>query len=81
MTLNHAFDPQALIDALKANAVPDAEKVITDKTLPIICDWLNSSIALESPVIGKVAQPILEVIETKAIDALKTYWGQAVTPA
>ncbi len=72
MTLSKAFDPAALALALKKAGIADAEKLVNDE-LPILFDWLNSSVAMEVAAIPllAVAVPVLTILEQKALDAVK----------
>lgn len=66
MTLTKAFDPTALIAALKTAGIADAEKLVNDE-LPIIFDWLNSSVAMVVPApYGMITSGILADLEAKA---------------
>lgn len=66
MTLSKAFDPTALISALKSAGVADAEKLVND-LLPIVFDWLNTSVGMVAPVpYGAIAQGVLVDLEAKA---------------
>lgn len=72
MTLSKPFDGSALLSSLKAAGIADAEKIIND-ALPVIFDWLNSSVTLEAaniPLLA-VATPVLEVLESKATAAVQ----------
>lgn len=70
MTLTKAFDPTALVAALKAAGIADAEKLVND-AVPVIFDWLNTSIAMEVPSpFGVIATTVLTELESKATDAL-----------
>ena len=70
MTLTKAFDPSALIAALKTEGIADAEKLVND-LLPIVFDWLNTSVAMEIPApYNVVAGGVLSDLETKALAAL-----------
>ena len=66
MTLSKAFDPAPLIAALKANGIADAEKLVSDE-LPVIFDWLNTSIGLGVPApYNVIATGVLADLEAKA---------------
>jgi hypothetical protein len=66
MKLSKAFDPAALISALKAAGIADAEKLVNDE-LPIIFDWLNTSVAMVVPSpYNVIATGVLSDLETKA---------------
>lgn len=81
MDLQKAFDLQGLVNALKAKGLPDAEKLVAGDLLPVIFDWLNSSVKLEAganPLIA-VAVPVLEVLESKAEQAVDAAFG--ITPS
>jgi hypothetical protein len=70
VTLTKAFDPTALMTALKAQGIADAEKLVND-SLPVIFDWLNTSIAMDVPSpFGVIASTVLTELESKATDAL-----------
>jgi len=69
MQLSKAFDPVALIAALKTAGLVDAEKVISD-LLPVTFDWLNSSIAMEAGVYGGFVIPVLGLLEQKAMEQI-----------
>lgn len=72
MDLQKPFDAQALISALKAAGITDAEKLVNDE-LGIVFDWLNSSVALEVKSIPllAVAIPVINELEAKALAAIK----------
>lgn len=72
MTLAKAFDPSALIAALKAKGIQDAEQLVNDE-LPVIFDWLNSSVAIEATTIPLLAMaaPFLTEIEAKVTAAVQ----------
>jgi hypothetical protein len=70
MTLTKAFDPSALVTALEAAGIADAKKLVGD-CLPIVFDWLNTSVAMEIPApYNVVAGGVLSDLETKALAAL-----------
>lgn len=67
MQLSKAFDPVALISALKTAGIADAEKLVNDE-LPIVFDWLNSSVAMVAPApYGMIANGVLTDLEAKAM--------------
>ncbi len=67
MTLAKAFDPAALVDALKTVGVADAEKVVND-CLPIVFDWLNTSVHMAVPApYGIIASTVLSELENGAL--------------
>jgi len=71
MQLSKAFDPQALVKALESQGVQDAEKLVND-AIPVVFDWINSSVAME-PVpfgLGALVGSILAEVESKAQAAL-----------
>lgn len=71
MQLTKAFDPNALISALKTAGIADAEKLVNDE-LPIVFDWLNSSVSMVAPVpYGMIATGVLTDLEAKALDQIK----------
>lgn len=70
MTLTKAFDPSALVAALKSAGVADAEKLVND-SLPIVFDWLNTSVSMDIPApYGLIVSTVLSELETKALAAL-----------
>lgn len=70
MTLTKAFDPSALVAALKSAGVTDAEKLVND-SLPIVFDWLNTSVSMDIPApYGLIVSTVLSELETKALAAL-----------
>ncbi len=73
MTLTKAFDSSALIEALKAKGLADAEKLIEQDVLAVLFDWLNSSVEIEVASIPllAVALPVLSLLEAKAVSELK----------
>ncbi len=73
MTLAKAFDPAALVLALKEKGLADAEKLIETDVLAVLFDWLNSSVAIEvaSVPLLAVAIPVLGILEEKAIAEFK----------
>lgn len=79
MQLTKAFDPMALIAALKAKGIQGAEQLVNDE-LPVIFDWLNSSVSMVVPApYGMIATGVLTDLEAKAqaeIQALE----QKITP-
>jgi hypothetical protein len=82
MNLQKPFDLQALVEALKAKAIPEAEKFVTKDGLPVLFDWLNSSVKLESasnPLLA-MAVPVIEVLESKALDAIEKAFGADPAP-
>lgn len=71
MQLSKAFDPAPLIAALKANGVADAEKLVNDE-LPVIFDWLNTSIGMVVPApYNVIATGVLSDLEAKATAAIQ----------
>ena len=70
MKIQKPFDPKALFQALEAKGLPDAEAAAND-LIPVIFDWINSSIGMESGVYGPILQPIVTGLEQKAMDGLK----------
>lgn len=71
MQLSKAFDPSALIKALEAKGLSDGEQVLND-ALPVIFDWLNSSVGMVAPApYGAIATTVLVELEAKATDAVK----------
>ncbi len=74
MTLTKAFDTQALVTALKAKGLADAEKMIEQDVLSVLFDWLNSSVEIEvaSVPLLAVAMPVLSILESKAIAELQS---------
>lgn len=67
MQLTKAFDPQALIAALKAKGIADAEQLVNDE-LPVVFDWLNTSVGMVAPApYGTIAQGVLVDLEQKAM--------------
>lgn len=79
MDLAKAFDPQALIAALEAKSLVDAKKIVTADVLPVIFDWLNSSVAIEAKSIPLliIAQPILSTLEEKVLAEVNAAFGLA----
>lgn len=72
MQLAKAFDPQALLTALKAQGIPDAEKVVND-ALPVLFDWLNTSVGMVAPApYGTIVKGVLADLEQKATDEIKS---------
>lgn len=69
MKLEKAFDPAALISALKAAGIADAEKLVNDE-LPVFFDWLNSSIAMEVGPYAPILTPILGILEQRATEEI-----------
>ena len=70
MTLTKAFDPSALVAALKSAGVADAEKLVND-SLPVVFDWLNTSVSMDIPApYGLIVSTVLSELETKALAAL-----------
>ena len=81
MTLTKAFDPSALIAALEAKGIGDAEQLVNDE-LPIIFDWLNSSVALVVPApYGMIATGVLSDLEAKATVAIQGLEAAAIKVA
>jgi len=71
MQLNKAFDPTALLAALKTAGVADAEKVLND-ALPVFFDWLKTSVGMEFPQpYGMIAAGVLTDLEAKGIAAVQ----------
>lgn len=71
MNLQKAFDPQALIKALEAKGIADAEQLVNDE-LPVIFDWLNTSVGMATPApYGVIVSTVLVELEAKATDAIK----------
>ncbi len=79
MNLTKAFDAQALVEALKAKGLADAEKLIEADVLSVLFDWLNSSVAIEVSAVPllAVAVPVLSILEEKAVAELKVLIGKA----
>jgi hypothetical protein len=72
MTLTKAFDPSALVAALKASGIADAEKLVND-SLPILFDWLNSSVTMAAPApYNVIAASVLSELESKALAAVNS---------
>lgn len=70
MTLTKAFDPTALVTALKSAGIADSEKLVNDE-LPIIFDWLNTSVGMEfAGSMGLIAAEVLSLLENKALAEL-----------
>ena len=70
MQLSKAFDSSALTAALKTAGVADAEKLVND-CLPILFDWLNSSVAVAVPApYGGIVSIVLSELESKALAEL-----------
>lgn len=70
MTLTKAFDPSALVAALKSAGVADSEKLVGD-CLPIVFDWLNTSVGMAVPApYGIIASTVLSELESKALAEL-----------
>lgn len=70
MTLTKAFDPSALVAALKSAGVTDAEKLVND-ALPVVFDWLNTSVSMAVPApYGIIASTVLSELESKALAEL-----------
>lgn len=74
MDLIKPFDPKALISALEAKGLQDAERIVTSDILPVFFDWCNSSIKMEGQI-GIIMVPVLEILEEKALDALDAEFG------
>lgn len=75
MQLAKAFDPSPLITALKAKGIKDAEQLVNDE-LPVIFDWLNSSVAMEAtsiPLLSGIAPIILNELESVATQKLADF--------
>lgn len=75
MQLQKAFDPSPLIAALKEKGIKDAEQLVNDE-LPVIFDWLNSSVAIEAakiPFAGQIAPLVLTELETLAVTKLQEF--------
>ncbi len=74
MTLTKAFDAQALIEEMKSKGFPDLEKLIEEDALAVLFDWLNLSVQIEvaSMPLLAVALPVLELLEAKAMDEIKS---------
>lgn len=71
MDLQKPFDPQALIKALKAKGIADAEQLVNDE-LPVLFDWLNTSVGMVTPApYGVIVKTVLVELEAKATDAIK----------
>ena len=76
MTLTKAFDPSALVAALKSTGVADAEKLVND-ALPVVFDWLNSSVSMAVPApYGMIVSTVLSELESKALAALNVSEGK-----
>jgi len=70
MNLAKAFDPAALVTALKTVGIADAEKLVGD-CLPIIFDWINTSVSMDVPApYGVIASTVLSELENKALAEL-----------
>lgn len=68
MQLSKAFDPTALVAALKAKGLVDAEAMVNADVLPTFFDWLNSSVSMDVPApYGTIATRILSDLESKAL--------------
>ncbi len=80
MELAKAFDGMALIEALKAKGIADAEKILTSDIIPVIFDWLNSSVPLEWPnnPYSGVALTALRALEQKILEATIAYVDQKI---
>lgn len=77
MQLSKAFDPTALITALKTAGIADAEKLVNADVLPTFFDWLNSSVSMEVGPYAVIVTGVLTELETKAVAALTAIEGAA----
>lgn len=81
MTLTKAFDPTALISALEAKGINDAKQLVNDE-LPMIFDWLNSSVAMVVPApYNVIAGGILSDLEAKAQAEIQALTASLTPPA